>query len=141
VCGPACRAARDRKLSRARRRREIEDYRADERERQRQSRQARRAKAHSAEARSAEARSAEANPVGHAPASAAKPRQLPPEVVEWVERAVDRSRASLMRDLRRFWPSRSESVAASGEVSRASFGGQVMDSAKQSGTIMDGGHA
>ena len=30
----------------------------------------------------AEARSAEANPVGHAPASAAKPRQLPPEVVE-----------------------------------------------------------
>jgi hypothetical protein len=136
VCGPACRAARDRKLARARRRREIEDYRADERERQRQSRQARRAKA-----RSAEARSVEANPVGHAPPSAAKQRQLPPEVVELVERAVDRSRASLMRDLLRFWPSRGESVAASGEVSRASFGGQVMDLAKQSGASMDGGHA
>lgn len=131
MCGPACRAARDRKLTRARRRRELEDYREDERERQRQSRGARRA----------QGRAAETDAVGHAPPSGVKERQLPAEVIELVDRAVDRSRASLMRDLLRFWPLRAEIVASTGEVSRASFGIQAMDSSKGSGAILDGGHA
>jgi hypothetical protein len=131
VCGPTCRAARDRKLARARRRRELEDYRDDERERQRQSRGARRAKA----------RAAETDGVGHAPPSAPIERQLPAEVIKFVERAVDRSRASLKRDLLRFWPLQREIVVSAGEVSRASFGRQGMDSSKGSGPSLDDGHA
>lgn len=131
MCGPTCRAARDRKLARARRRREPEDYREDERERQRQSRGARRAKT----------RAAETDAVGHAPPSAAKERQLPAEVIKFVDRAVDRSRASLMRDLLRFWPLQREIVASAGEVSRTSFGGQAMASSTGSGTLVDDGHA
>jgi hypothetical protein len=41
-----------------------------------------------------------------------------------VDRAVDRSRASLLRDLRRIWPQQREIVAITEDLSRASFGVQ-----------------
>jgi len=88
VCGAACRAARDRKLARARRRREIDDYRADERVRQRASRAAR-----------AKAPTAEVGASCHAAPSASKPSELPEEVVQLLEHAVAASRATLLRDL------------------------------------------
>ncbi|WP_437595505.1 hypothetical protein WMF28_23390 [Sorangium sp. So ce590] len=41
-----------------------------------------------------------------------------------MDRTVDRSRASLLRDLRRSWPQQREIVAFTEELSRASFGVQ-----------------
>lgn len=116
VCGAECRAARDRKLARARRRREIEDYRADEQLRQEASR-----------GRRAKGPLAATGDVCHAPASASKSSELPEKVVRFVDRAVEASRATLLRVLSRNWPRPRENVAAAGEVSRASFGVQVPD--------------
>src|SRR5271170_1427230 len=109
VCGAACRAARDRKLARVRRRREIYDYRADERVRQRASRAAR-----------AKAAPAEIGAPCHAPASASKSLELPEEIVQFLDRAVAASRATLLLDLSRIWPRLCENVAKAGGVSRAS---------------------
>jgi len=53
VCGAECRAKRDGKLQRARRRLELEEHRADERERQRASRARRRSHAPPAEPKAA----------------------------------------------------------------------------------------
>jgi hypothetical protein len=117
VCGVDCRSVRDRKLARARRRREVDDYRADEQVRQEASRGRRAAKA----------RAAEAGEVCHAPASASKSSKLPEEFVEFVDRAVEASRATLLRVLRRNWPRPRENVATAGAVSRASFGVQPPD--------------
>jgi hypothetical protein len=130
VCGPGCRAVRDRKLARARRRADIEGYRADERRRQ----QARRAER-------AEARSVEAPRDGHVPASAAKHSKMREEFARFVDRAVEASRATLLRDLRREWPRLCEILVTGGEVSRASFRGQAADLTAQSATIVDGCHA
>jgi hypothetical protein len=63
------------------------------------------------------------------------------EIVHIVERAVDLSRARLMRDLRKIWPQRGAIVAMTGEMSRASFGVQACDSTGESGARMDGCHA
>jgi len=63
VCGAACRVARDRKLARRRRRKEIADYRADQLDRQQAVRDKR--------AR-AKREAAEVGAPRHAPASAAK---------------------------------------------------------------------
>lgn len=117
VCSAECRAARDRKLARARRRREIDDYRADERERQRASRSKR-----------AQAQTAGNETPCHAPASRLKPSESLEEIIRFVDRAFEASRASLLRDLSRHWPRLREMVAKGGDVSRASFGGQVLDS-------------
>jgi len=125
VCGPACRAARDRKLARARRRREIDDYRADECDRQRASRAGR--------ARSAT--TVGVPPGCHAPPSASKSPDLRKEIAQIVERIVARSRATLEHDLRRIWPRQREIVARPGAASRASFGAQACDSEGQSGAI------
>jgi len=106
-----CRTARDRKLARARRRGDIDGYRADERVRQRASRDGR-----------AKAREAEAGGTGHAPPSAPKSSELREEIARFVDRAVEASRATLLRDLSRIWPCLREIVAKDGDVSRASFG-------------------
>lgn len=130
VCGAACRAARDRKLARARRRLEIDDYRADECVRQEASR-----------GRRARARAAEVGEVGHAPASASKSSELPEEIIRFVDRAVEASRATLLRVLSRNWPRPRENVATVGEVSRASFGVQVPDPTTRSGADLGMRHA
>ena len=130
VCGPGCRAARDRKLARARRRADIEGFRADERRRQ----QARRADR-------AEARSVEAPCDRHAPASVAKYSEVQEEVARFVDRVVEASRATLLRDLGRKWPRLREILVKGGEVSRASFGGQAPDLTAQSSRIVDTRHA
>jgi len=91
VCGSACRRARDRKLARQRRRRDLDEARADERARQR----ARRARPAD---EAATAATAEAG--CHAPPSAPKLLLSRQEVAEFVDRALARSRATLVRDFR-----------------------------------------
>jgi hypothetical protein len=113
VCGPECRVARDRKLARARRRREVEAYRADERGRQQERRAAQAARAaetctaqgEAATPEAAQARAAAAGGGCHAPPSASKPSESLEEVVRFVDRRLEASRASLLRALRRKWPS------------------------------------
>jgi hypothetical protein len=129
VCGPACRAARDRKLARTRRRREIDDARADERQRQKACRAAR-AKAHAAQD----------PPACHAPPSASNPSNLPDKIVQFVDRALEASRASLLRDLRREWLRLRETLAMPGPVSRGSFAAQVPDLTYESAAIIDTCH-
>jgi 2-oxo-4-hydroxy-4-carboxy--5-ureidoimidazoline (OHCU) decarboxylase len=116
VCGATCRAARDRKLARLRRRRDLAGYRADDRVRQQDSRD-----------RQTEAGKAHADGPRHAPASAPKPSESFEEVARFVHRAVEASRATLMRDLSRNWPRLLQLAAEGGDTSRASFGGQVVD--------------
>jgi hypothetical protein len=129
VCGPACRATRDRKLARARRRREIDDYRADERQRQQTRRNAR-----------AKARAAEEPPACHAPPSASKPSDLPDKIIQFVDRALDASRATLLRDLRREWPRLRANVATPTPLSRRSFASQDADLPHQSAAFLDTRH-
>src|SRR5688572_9093355 len=71
VCSRACRAARDRKLARIRRAKDIKGYRADEQQRQRDSRKARARAKQPAEA-GAEPAPAPARTDCHAPPSAFK---------------------------------------------------------------------
>jgi len=132
VCGAACRAARDRKLARRRRRREIVDSRADERDRQQAVRD-RRAQA--------KREAAESGGPRHAPASASKSADLLEEVVRLVDRAVEASRASLLRDLSRIWPRFRQNLAKDGTASRASFGDQGLDPPAESGPDPAGRHA
>lgn len=82
VCGPACRLARDRTLGRARRRREPEVYRAEER------------------ARQAACRARRSEEECHAGASAAKSLTSLPEVQVIVARILKASRTTLERELR-----------------------------------------
>ena len=95
VCGAACRAARDRKLARARRRRDVEAYRADEQARQQAFRERRAA--------------------GHAGASAPKSEISQDEVAVIVARVLEASRATLVREMRlilvRSGPRAGEAVA------------------------------
>jgi hypothetical protein len=83
VCSEACRAARDRKLARGRRRVDLVDARADERERQRACRARRRAAGGC-----------------HAPPSTPKSSLSRGQIRLIVDRALGRSRRSLERDLR-----------------------------------------
>jgi hypothetical protein len=130
VCGPECRASRDRKLARGRRRRDVDAYRADERVRQRASRDSR-----------AKARAAASGAPCHGPPSAPKSSELPEEVVRFLDRAFEASRASMLHDLRREWLRLRESVAKGEGVSRASFGDQVPASAARSGPDLARRHA
>jgi hypothetical protein len=84
VCSSICRIARARKLARKRRGRELEQSRADERERQR---------AHRARHDAVSC---------HAPASPRKYVISREEVVQIVDRALALSRTTLERDLPRF---------------------------------------
>jgi hypothetical protein len=114
VCGEVCRKARDRKLARVRRRRDRDDARADERERQRTSRKAR------------------AEGECHAPPSIRKCPLSNEEVRQFVDRALERSRATLVRDLRgillRFAPISGEPSTVGAVMSRATLGVQGQDS-------------
>jgi hypothetical protein len=130
VCGALCRAARNRKLARMRRRGDVDGYRADERRRQRESRATR-----------AEARGVAPPDDRHAPASEAKSSEAQAEIAQLVDQVVAVSRATLLRDLRRRWPRLREILATGGEVSRASFRGQGTDPTAQSGGVMDARHA
>jgi hypothetical protein len=67
--------------------------------------------------------------------------ELPEEIVGFLDRAFEASRASLLRDLRRDWPRLRENVAKDGAVSRASFGGQVHDFPAKSGPQLARRHA
>jgi len=113
VCGHGCRAARDRRLARARRRRALEDARADERERQR---------AHRERAAAAGC---------HAPPSAGKLAYSREEVGRFVDRAFALSRATLIRDLRgillRIAPATGSAEVTRGPRSRATLGAQHAD--------------
>src|SRR5690606_14709183 len=82
VCSAPCRVLRDRKLARLRRLREVAEYRADEAARQRACR--------------ARARSREPC---HAPPSSANQLKFQKELEVFVDRALGRSRATLLRDL------------------------------------------
>jgi hypothetical protein len=137
VCGAGCRASRDRKLARARRRRDIDECRTDERERQRKSRGARTKTA-------GEAQEAEIQPPGHAPASASKPAESLKEIAHFVDRAFEVSRATLMRDLSRIWPQIDENLlkaSGDGGVSHASLRGQGLDLPRQFDPDPAGRHA
>jgi hypothetical protein len=119
VCGRDCRKARDRRLARARRGRDRDEARIDERERQRTSRKARR----------------EAG--CHAPASARKCPLSNKQVRQFVDRALERSRATLVRDLRgvllRFASISGDPSAHGVAMSRATLGVQMPDSVGDSG--------
>ena len=119
VCCEACRATRDRRLARARRRRDLEDARCDERERQRLSRETRAAAG------------------CHAPPSARKCPLSPQEVRQFVDRALGRSRATLVRDLRgallRIVAIAGNAEAGADALSRASLGPQASDKMGDSG--------
>jgi hypothetical protein len=130
VCGPACRGRRDRKLTRARRRGEIEAYRADERERQASRRSGVRA-----------ARGGGAGGACHAPRWAPKSSEVQDEFVEILVRLRGVSRATLVRarSLKRA-PAR-RMVVTAGEVSRATLDVQVCDSTGRSGPILGTCHA
>ncbi len=114
VCGGVCRKTRDRKLARVRRRRERDDARADERERQRTSRKVR------------------AEGGCHAPPSSRKCPLSSKEVRQFVDRALERSRATLVRDLRgfllRFVSMSGDPLTVEAVMSRATLGVQGQDS-------------
>lgn len=100
VCSAECRRRRDRKLARRRRDEELEAFREDERGRQR---------AHRAKRREGSEREN-----GHAPACGCKQRDLQAKVVIFVDRALARSRASLLRDLLEILLRESELLADTG---------------------------
>lgn len=101
VCSPACRAKRDSKLQRARRRRDIEDHRADERERQRASRAKRRGEA-----------------TCHAPAAEPKPSKVKDKSRQIVDGAPPLSRAGLEQQLADLMPLLRQIVANQAPVTR-----------------------
>ena len=119
VCGKACRKARDLRLARARRRRDLDDALIDERDRQRTHRKAR----------------AEAG--CHAPPSTRKCPLSDKEVRQFVDRALERSRATLVRDLRgillRFVPISGDGSSVGAVVSRATLGVEASDVMGDSG--------
>lgn len=92
MCGPACRAARDRQLAHERRELDLHAFRADERERQRACRARRKAAA---------TPGVTGPPVtpGHAPPSVADPLQIQRKVLDAWDQEASRSRATLARIL------------------------------------------
>jgi hypothetical protein len=119
VCCAACRAARDRKLARKRRRRDLEGARAEECARQQAWRQQRAAAG------------------CHAPPS---PRKCPlsaREIRLFVVRLLERSRASLTRDVRaillRFASTPGDGPTPAAAMSRATLGAQAAEKTEDSG--------
>lgn len=103
VCGPGCRKLRRARLARQRRRADLDEFRAEERERQRQCRERRRT-AVAAELGSQSCRgspqsacSGRGGQACHGLASARKPLNLHQEVLEMVDSSLTLSRASLER--------------------------------------------
>jgi hypothetical protein len=114
VCGEECRKKRDRKLAKARRRREIVDYRSDERERQ----QRRRDPLHPASPTSPKERSAAEC---HAPASMRNASISLKKVEEFVDHALALSRATLMRNLREILGQKDTKAGEAWRASRMSL--------------------
>lgn len=114
VCGEECRRRRRRRQGRARRRLGVQDYRVDERERQRECRRRRRAGG------------GEAGAACHAPASVANSSELVAKLLETWDRAAALSRAGLQRGIATLLR-RSAAVSGTGEaagsaLSRATLG-------------------
>jgi hypothetical protein len=95
-----CRRRRDRKLARRRRGKELAEHREEERRRQRTHRAKARERSEGAEC--------------HAPASGSKSSDLREMVVVFVDRALARSRASLLRDLAEIMPQTRDLLADTG---------------------------
>lgn len=91
TCSKQCRLKRRRRLARARRERNLQDYRVDERERQRASRRRRKKKAASTET---------GDPAAVSRAGLlSQPMNLQQLVRESVDKALEKSRATLIRQL------------------------------------------
>ena len=103
VCGSPCRSVRNRKLARIRRSQQLEEARTDERERQRACR----------ERRDASSR--------HAPASRDKAAKAQGEVADFVDRALARSRATLVREISGMIRGIKPSAGIERQLSRASL--------------------
>jgi len=118
VCSMACRKALDRKLARVRRRRDLDDARLDDCARQ-------------------QARRERLAATRHAPPSPRKCPISPKEVRQFVDRALARSRATLVRDLHgillRFAPILGEAPTVEGGLSRATLGAEESDIVVDSG--------
>jgi hypothetical protein len=128
VCGPRCRCKRRRRLARRRRGLAVQDYRVDERARQRECRARRRAAA--AATRVGQTGPTTTGPAAcHAPASACNPADLITKVLEFWDRAVALSRASLERRmpviLRNLAASVGPTDAVTGSPSRAGLGADL----------------
>lgn len=131
VCGPECRATRDRKQARKRRRDDLDAYREDELRRQQEAR-----------ARRAAAPSPPPAPPGcHAPPSPPKSTDLQEEFVRILARLVEVSRATLRREGRRRAAPMRPIVAKAPPASRATFGLQVCDPTRDPGAILAACHA
>ena len=100
VCSRRCCVRRDRKLARHRRGKELVEQREEERLRQRVHRTKRGERAEGSGC--------------HAPPSSSKSRELQEKVVVFVDRALARSRATLVRDLAEIMLRESESLADTG---------------------------
>ena len=124
VCGATCRSARDLKLARKRRLRELVEVREEERDRQRASR-ARRSLGAGC----------------HAPPSAAKPLLSRGEVGEIVDQALALSRATLVRDLRGVLRRCTRDSGEPERLSRVSLGRQVVEVMGDSAAAVEAGHA
>ena len=131
VCSPECRAARNRKLARARRSRDIEAYREDEKHRQQQSR-AERARTVSPPPDAREC---------HAPPSTHKALDSKQKIDWIVARVMAASRATFVRELTRITAASREIVVKPRPSSRATFRRQARELAKESGSIPGSCHA
>jgi hypothetical protein len=135
VCSAACRAKRQRKLARRRRRAHVQQARVEERERQRDSRAKRRAAPERAQDSAASAaslavpepgRDGPAAPAGHAPAMRAKSPDTLGKVLDFWDNEMARSRATLERRiaaiLRRSAPETGTARDSPSALSRSSLG-------------------
>jgi hypothetical protein len=115
ACSAGCRKHRRRRLARSRRRRDVQDYRVEERERQRECRQRRR-----------EAAGPSAAAACHAPPSARKAVDVLEKLLESWDTAMALSRATLSRKLpavlRGLVPAAGTAEAGAGALSRATLG-------------------
>jgi hypothetical protein len=124
VCSPECRHDRDRKLARSRRRRDLDEHRAADRERQKEWRAGRAASG------------------CHAPPSGRKRSEWPREIIETVDRLFQQSRATLLRRLLGiFQGPKGPSVAKAGAVSHASFATQEPESTSDPAQNLAARHA
>lgn len=122
VCGPDCRRLRDNRLAKRRRTRDLDEARADERERQRKHRAA-----HPTHAPAADL-AAPPEPPCHAPPSGAIPPKIQRKILEVWDRESALSRARLEQRLADILagsaPPRGRSGTADPPVSRATLDAQ-----------------
>jgi len=133
VCGPKCRQSRRSRQGRRRRAEHVQDERVDERERQQRSRKQRRAQAAAGQGQPAPVEGREAC---HVPGEACKHAEMLGKVLETWDREMELSLASLHRKLARILGGSGHSSGTGSaprtEVSRASLGAEVAESAGES---------